>query len=250
MKKYLIFAIALLIITPFAMFWYYYTQVKYDLDKLINYTPALTTKVYDKNGEKIANMFDAENRYYVSFNEVPPQLIEALLAIEDTSFFEHEGVNFDAIFRAMLKDVRAGKMVEGASTLTQQLVKNTLLTREKKLSRKMVEVIYAIKLENELTKEQILERYLNEIYLGHGYYGIRTASEGYFHKDLKDLTLKEIAILVGFQKLLVFTLQQKTMKYLLVVQIVLLTDYSPLAGSMKKHMIRRAKSSRKYLILL
>lgn len=200
MKKYIIIAVALLILTPVAMFWYYYTQVKYDLDKLINYTPALTTKIYDKNGEKIANMFDAENRYYVSFDEVPAQLIEALLAIEDTSFFEHEGVNFDAIFRAMLKDVRAGKMVEGASTLTQQLVKNTLLTREKKISRKMVEVIYAMKLENELTKEQILERYLNEIYLGHGYYGIRTASEGYFHKDLKDLTLKEIAILVGLPK--------------------------------------------------
>ena len=144
MKKYLIIAAVLLIATPFAMFWYYYTQVKFDLDKLINYTPALTTKIYDKNGEKIANMFDAENRYYVPFNQVPPQLIEALLAIEDTSFFEHEGVNFDAIFRAMLKDVRAGKMVEGASTLTQQLVKNTLLTREKKISRKMVEVIYAM----------------------------------------------------------------------------------------------------------
>jgi len=200
MKKYLIIAAVLLIATPFAMFWYYYTQVKFDLDKLINYTPALTTKIYDKNGEKIANMFDAENRYYVPFNQVPPQLIEALLAIEDTSFFEHEGVNFDAIFRAMLKDVRAGKMVEGASTLTQQLVKNTLLTREKKISRKMVEVIYAMKLEHELTKEQILERYLNEIYLGHGYYGIKTASEGYFHKDLKNLTLKEIAILVGLPK--------------------------------------------------
>ena len=200
MKKYMIIAAVLLIATPFAMFWYYYTQVTYDLDKLINYTPALTTKVYDKNGDKIANMFDAENRYYVAFNEVPPQLIEALLAIEDTSFFEHEGVNFDAIFRAMLKDVRAGKMVEGASTLTQQLVKNTLLTREKKISRKMVEVIYAMKLEHELTKEQILERYLNEIYLGHGYYGIKTASEGYFHKDLKNLTLKEMAILVGLPK--------------------------------------------------
>ena len=200
MKKYIIAAIVIAIATPFAMFWYYYTQYDYDLDKLINYTPSLTTKVYDRNGDKIANMFDAENRYYVSFDQVPAQLVEALLAIEDTSFFEHEGVNFDAIFRALLKDVRAGKMVEGASTLTQQLVKNTLLTREKKISRKMVEVIYAMKLEHELTKEQILERYLNEIYLGHGYYGIKTASEGYFHKDLNQLTLKEMAILVGLPK--------------------------------------------------
>lgn len=200
MKKYIIAAIVIAIATPFAMFWYYYTQYDYDLDKLINYTPSLTTKVYDRNGDKIANMFDAENRYYVSFDQVPAQLVEALLAIEDTSFFEHEGVNFDAIFRAMFKDLRAGKMVEGASTLTQQLVKNTLLTREKKISRKMVEAIYAMKLEHELTKEQILERYLNEIYLGHGYYGIKTASEGYFHKDLNQLTLKEMAILVGLPK--------------------------------------------------
>lgn len=200
MKKYIIAAAVVAISTPFALFAYYYTQFNYDLDKLINYTPSLTTKVYDRNGDKIANMFDAENRYYVSFNQVPAQLVEALLAIEDTSFFEHEGVNFDAIFRAMFKDLRAGRMVEGASTLTQQLVKNTLLTREKKISRKMVEVIYAMKLEHELTKEQILERYLNEIYLGHGYYGIKTASEGYFHKDLNQLTLKEMAILVGLPK--------------------------------------------------
>lgn len=200
MKKYIIAAAVVAVVTPVAMFWYYYTQFSYDLDKLINYTPSLTTKVYDRNGDKIANMFDVENRYYVSFNQVPAQLVEALLAIEDTSFFEHEGVNFDAIFRAMFKDLRSGKMVEGASTLTQQLVKNTLLTREKKISRKMVEVIYAMKLEHELTKEQILERYLNEIYLGHGYYGIKTASEGYFHKDLNQLTLKEMAILVGLPK--------------------------------------------------
>jgi penicillin-binding protein 1A len=200
MKKYLIAAAVVAISAPFALFTYYYTQFNYDLDKLINYTPSLTTKVYDRNGDKLANMFDAENRYYVSFNQVPAQLVEALLAIEDTSFFEHDGVNFDAIFRAMFKDLRAGRMVEGASTLTQQLVKNTLLTREKKISRKMVEVIYAMKLEHELTKEQILERYLNEIYLGHGYYGIKTASEGYFHKDLNQLTLKEMAILVGLPK--------------------------------------------------
>lgn len=91
-------------------------------------------------------------------------------------------------------------MVEGASTITQQLVKNRLLTREKKLSRKIKELIYSFKVEHALTKEQILERYLNEIYFGHGYYGIKTAADGYFHKRLSDLTLKEIAILVGLPK--------------------------------------------------
>lgn len=200
MKKTLIFIFLLLFISPFIIFGYYYTQYNYDLDKLINYKPLLTTRIYDRNGEKIANLFSTEHRYYATFDEIPPRLIEALLAIEDTTFFEHHGVNFDAIFRAIIKDLKARKMVEGASTLTQQLVKNTLLTREKKLSRKIKELIFSMKLERELSKEEILERYLNEVYLGHGYYGMKTAADGYFHKDLKNLTLKEMAMLVGLPK--------------------------------------------------
>ncbi len=200
MKKTFIFIFLLILISPFLVVGYYLTQYNYDLDKLINYKPILTTRIYDRNGEKIANLFNKEHRYYATFDEIPPRLIEALLAIEDTTFFEHHGVNFDAIFRAIIKDVKAGKMVEGASTLTQQLVKNTMLTREKKLSRKIKELIFSMKLERELSKEEILERYLNEIYLGHGYYGIKTAADGYFHKDLKNLTLKEMAMLVGLPK--------------------------------------------------
>ena len=179
---------------------YYYNQVKYELNPLIEYNPTLTTEIYDRNGEKIANMFDKEHRYFVHFEDIPPQVIEALLAIEDTMFFEHPGINVDAIFRAIIKDVKARKLVEGASTITQQLVKNTLLTREKKFSRKIKEVLFALKIEQELTKEEILERYLNQIYYGHGYYGIKTAALGYFHKDLDVLNLKEIAILVGLPK--------------------------------------------------
>jgi len=168
--------------------------------KLVEYHPSLTTYVYDRNGEKIANIFENENRAYAAFDEIPPQVIEALLAIEDTTFFEHRGVNVDAILRAIVKDIKAGKLVEGASTITQQLVKNTLLTREKKFSRKLKELVFALKLETELSKEEILERYLNAIYLGHGYYGIKTAALGYFHKPLNRLTLKETAILVGLPK--------------------------------------------------
>ncbi|WP_345992606.1 PBP1A family penicillin-binding protein [Sulfurimonas sp. HSL-1716] len=200
MKKAFISIFLLILISPFAVVGYYLTQYNYDLDKLINYKPILTTRIYDRNGEKIANIFNEEHRYYATFDEIPPRLIEALLAIEDTTFFEHHGVNFDAIFRALIKDIKAGKMVEGASTLTQQLVKNTLLTREKKISRKIKELIFSLKLERELSKEQILERYLNEVYLGHGYYGMKTAADGYFHKDLKNLTLKEMAMLVGLPK--------------------------------------------------
>ena len=188
------------IATPFALFGYYYTKFHYDFSALIDYKPPTTSRIYDKDGKKIANVFDEKHRYYAPFQEIPPRVIEALLAIEDTTFFEHPGVNIDAIFRAAIKVIRAGKAVEGASTITQQLVKNVLLTREKKLSRKIKEAIYALKVEQVLTKEEILERYLNEIYYGHGYYGIKTAADGYFHKKLADLTLKEIAILVGLPK--------------------------------------------------
>ncbi|MBN2817137.1 MAG: PBP1A family penicillin-binding protein [Campylobacterales bacterium] len=199
-KKTLLIVLLLGFLSPFVLFTYYYFKVDYDLSELVDYKPSVTTRIYDKDGKKIANIFDKKHRYYAPFEEIPPRVIEALVAIEDTTFFEHPGINVDAIFRAAIKVLRAGKAVEGASTITQQLVKNVLLTREKKISRKIKEAIYALKLEQELTKEQILERYLNEIYYGHGYYGIKTAADGYFHKKLADLTLKEMAVLVGLPK--------------------------------------------------
>ncbi|MCV6607396.1 MAG: PBP1A family penicillin-binding protein [Campylobacterales bacterium] len=173
---------------------------KGDIDKVVYYTPKLTTQIYDAHGELIANLFDGEHRTYVHFDDIPPRVIEAIVAIEDTSFFEHPGVNFEAIFRAAYKVIVARKAVEGASTITQQVVKNLLLTREKTITRKAKEAILALKIERVLTKEQILERYLNEIYFGHGYYGIKTAAKGYFRKELKDLTLKEVGILVGLPR--------------------------------------------------
>ncbi|WP_024953757.1 penicillin-binding protein 1A [Sulfurospirillum arcachonense] len=179
---------------------YIYSEVRFDAYKIIDYHPELSTQIYDRNGELIANIFDKEHRLYTKYDEIPARIIEALVAIEDTSFFEHKGVNFEAIFRALIKDIKAMKMVEGASTLTQQLVKNALLTREKKIVRKLKEVVLAFKIETELSKEEILERYFNEVYFGHGYYGIKTASLGYFHKNLDALNLKEIAILVGLPK--------------------------------------------------
>lgn len=200
MNKNLWIALGLVIMIPLGYLGYLVYSFEYETQRLINYKPRLTTEVYDRNGEKIANLFSNEHRYYVSIDNIPPRLIEALLAIEDTDFFEHHGVNPDAIMRAIIKDVSAGKLKEGASTITQQLVKNALLTREKKFSRKFKEVLYAIRIEQELTKEQILERYFNEIYLGHGYYGIKTASDGYFRKGLKELTLKEMAMLVALPK--------------------------------------------------
>jgi len=188
------------LVSPFLMVGYFLLTYDFDISELVDYNPSETTRIYDRDGKKIANIFDKKHRYYASFDEIPPKIIEALVAIEDTTFFEHPGINIDAIFRAAIKVIKAGSAVEGASTITQQLVKNKLLTREKKLSRKIKEAIYALKLENHLTKEEILERYLNEIYYGHGYYGIKTAADGYFQKRLEDLTLKEMAILVGLPK--------------------------------------------------
>lgn len=199
-KKIVISALLLLFIAPFVAIYLFYEE-NIDLTApLIDYHPEQTTRIYDRDNHLIANIFSHKHRYYAPIQSIPPRMIEALLAIEDTIFFEHNGVNVDAIFRALFKDIKAGGMVEGASTLTQQLIKNTLLTRDKKISRKVKELLLAIKLEQELTKEQILERYFNEIYLGHGYYGVLTASLGYFHKELNDLTLKEMAMLVGLPK--------------------------------------------------
>ena len=187
-------------LSPLAVLAYYLSVYSYDITPLVEYKPQQTTRIYDRDGNKIANLFGEKHRYYASFSEIPPRAVEALVAIEDTAFFEHPGINIDAIFRAAIKVIKAGRAVEGASTITQQLVKNVLLTREKKLSRKIKEAIFALKLERKLSKEQILERYFNEIYFGHGYYGIKTAAEGYFRKELSELTLKEIAILVGLPK--------------------------------------------------
>lgn len=179
---------------------FFYSELKVDLDHVIDYKPKLSTEFYDVNGELVANVFDGQNRKYVEYENIPSRMIEALIAVEDTAFFEHDGVNLEAIFRAVIKDIQSMSLKEGASTITQQLIKNMVLTRDRKFSRKLKEVILAYQIEKKLSKEQILERYLNEVYLGHGYYGVKTAAQGYFKKNLQDLSLKETAILVGLPK--------------------------------------------------
>lgn len=174
--------------------------INIDLEPLIDYKPPLATRIYDAQDRLIANLFEDEFRLYIKFDDIPPRLIEALVAVEDTLFFEHNGINIDAIFRAATKNIQEGRLAEGASTLTQQLIKSTLLSHEKTFNRKIIEAIMALKLETMLSKEEILERYLNQVYFGHGYYGVRTASLGYFHKEPNRLTLKEIAMLVSLPK--------------------------------------------------
>ncbi|CAA6803533.1 MAG: Multimodular transpeptidase-transglycosylase (EC (EC [uncultured Campylobacterales bacterium] len=180
--------------------WNIYEKIQHKTQNLVDYKPKIATQIYDRNEKLIANIFQDHYRLYVPYDDIPPRVIEALVAIEDTVFFEHIGINFEAILRAILKDIKARKFAEGASTITQQLVKNTLLTRDKKIMRKIKEVLLAINIERKLTKEQILERYLNEIYFGNGFYGVKTAALGYFNKNLDELNLKEIAMLMGLPK--------------------------------------------------
>lgn len=193
-----------------------YSQIRFDIDKIVDYNPRLTTQFFDKNGNLVGNIFDDEHRLYVKYENIPSRVAEALIAIEDTDFFEHSGINIDAIIRAVIKDIKHMALVEGASTLTQQLIKTMVLTRDKKIIRKIKEVLLALRLETLLNKEEILERYLNQVYFGHGYYGIRTASLGYFHKELDQLNLKEIALLVGLPRAPSFYDPTKNLKYSLI----------------------------------
>lgn len=193
-----------------------YSQIRFNVDKIVDYKPRLTTQFFDKNGIHLGNIFEKENRIYVKYGSIPPRITEALVAIEDTNFFEHNGINIDAILRAIIKDIKAMGLVEGASTLTQQLVKTMVLTRDKKIIRKVKEILLSLRLESLLTKEEILERYLNQVYFGHGYYGIKTASLGYFHKELDQLNLKEIAMLVGLPRAPSFYDPTKNLKYSLI----------------------------------
>ncbi|WP_411698612.1 penicillin-binding protein 1A [Helicobacter aurati] len=204
MLKILFYAFLIVVFALSCIVGYYayelYKELSPQVQKMIHYKPNEITQVFDSKGRLVANLFDEEYRFYATYDEIPGRVIEALLAIEDTAFFEHEGVNIDAIIRAMLKNLANMRYMEGGSTLTQQLVKNMLLTSDRTLDRKIKEFLLSIRAEQVLTKEEILERYLNYIFLGHNYYGIKTASMGYFKKPMNELTLKEIAMLVALPK--------------------------------------------------
>lgn len=157
------------------------------------------TMIYDRHGNEISKLY-IENRRYIPIDELPQQVVDAFVAIEDQRFFEHQGIDLRAIGRALYRDILARSMVEGGSTITQQLAKNVFLTHEKKLMRKTEEALIALKLEQRYTKRQILEMYLNYIYFGHGAYGIQAAAQVYFGKDAEDLELAEIALLAALPK--------------------------------------------------
>ncbi len=179
---------------------YLYNNISDELKTIVDFKPKQTLRMFDRNDVLVANVYQDEHRILTDYADIPPFAIEALIAAEDTAFFEHKGININAIFRAALKNIRHQAIVEGASTITQQLVRTSILSREKKLTRKLKEALLSIKLETILNKEEILYRYFNKIYLGHRYYGILTASLGYYKKGIKELNLKEIAMLIALVK--------------------------------------------------
>src|SRR6266849_8574875 len=173
-----------------------------DYQQLGNYQPATGSKVYAGDGSFMAE-FESEHRSPVAIGKVPRVVIEAFLAAEDRDFYSHNGVNPGAIFRAAMADVvrfRNGQRPIGASTITQQVVRHFLLTNELSVSRKIKEAMLAYRIERSLSKDRILEIYLNEIYLGAGSYGVVAAADTYFQKPLDQLSLSEAAFLAALPK--------------------------------------------------
>ncbi len=168
-----------------------------DVRVLRGYVPSETTYIYDIKGKELASLHGEANREVVKLNQISPILKRAVLAMEDSHFYMHHGINPNSVGRALLMNWERNRVVEGGSTLTMQLVKNLFLKPERKFSRKVAEAVMAIRLEQIFTKDQILEMYLNQIYWGHNNYGIQTAAESYFSKSADQLNLAESAMLAG-----------------------------------------------------
>lgn len=170
-----------------------------NIESLQNYTPPVVTKILDVHGEVISELF-TERRTIIPLTEIPMNLQNAFLATEDQYFFQHWGINLKGIVRALLADLRHGRLVEGASTITQQLSRVLFFSQQKTFTRKIREFLLALQLEHNYSKEEIFQMYLNQIYFGHGAYGVEAASHTFFGKDVKDLTLGECAILAGLPR--------------------------------------------------
>ena len=182
-----------------AGFYVYLRAVLPKVDRLADYNPPIVTQVFGDDG-KLVGEFYLERRSVVEVNKIPRRLIQAFVSAEDSNFYQHKGIDYLGIVRAAFKNVISLSKKEGASTITQQVAKSMLLTPEKSFSRKIKEAILAKRMEDQLTKDEILYIYLNQIYLGGGAYGVQMAAETYFDKDVENLNLAEIALLAGLPK--------------------------------------------------
>lgn len=179
--------------------YYYLTRDLPRLSRIEDYTPPAVSRVLARDGTLLAEFY-SERRYPVKLQEVPDMVRKAFLAAEDASFYSHHGIDPVSIARAVVKNMQSGNAKQGASTITQQVVKNLLLTPEKSFVRKGKEAILSYRLERRFSKDEIFEIYLNQIFFGNSAYGIKAAARIYFHKELPELTLAEAAILAGLPK--------------------------------------------------
>jgi penicillin-binding protein 1A len=194
-------SVILVCILIIGILWVYSNDIP-DYKFLKNYKPPVSSKVYSGNGNLVAD-FSKEKRVFVPYNSIPKNIINAFLSAEDKNFFSHPGVDARGVLRAVINNISnilSSKRLEGASTITQQVAKNFLLTNEVSLNRKIKEAILAFRIERALSKERILELYLNQIYLGSGAYGVAAASLEYFDKSIRDLNYIEAALLAALPK--------------------------------------------------
>jgi penicillin-binding protein 1A len=199
--KFLIIFLITILLFAFSTLWYFSIGLP-DYKKLSNYQPPISSRVYSADGKLIAE-YAIEKRLFVPFESIPDIVINSFLSAEDKNFFNHPGVDAKGILRATFKNIKnisQNKRLEGASTITQQVAKNFLLTNEVSMKRKVKEAILAFRIERAYTKERILELYLNQIYLGQGTYGIAAASLEYFDKSIKELTYSDSALLAALPK--------------------------------------------------
>ena len=171
-----------------------------DVDTISTYVPAETTKIFAADGTSIADLHQEENRIYIPLSKISPNIQKTVIAVEDTDFYSHHGVNIKGIFRAFFKDILTMSFDQGGSTLTQQLARNIFLNKHKSITRKLREILLAIQIERKYTKNEIFEMYLNQVYWGHNAYGIESASQLYFGKHAEELSLPEAALIVGLLK--------------------------------------------------
>jgi penicillin-binding protein 1A len=189
------------IITIFVILWSFSNNIP-DYKFLKNYKPPVSSKMYSGDGDLVSD-FSKEKRVFVPYSAIPKNVINSFLSAEDKNFFSHPGVDAKGILRAIInniKNIMTSKRLEGASTITQQVAKNFLLTNEVSFNRKIKEAILAFRIERALSKERILELYLNQIYLGSGAYGVAAASLEYFDKSIKELNYSESALLAALPK--------------------------------------------------
>ena len=179
----------------------YYRYIKDlpDFTAIKEYRPPVVSRIYARDG-RLLGEFYAERRIEVPYSRLPRHLVLAFVAAEDARFFEHPGVDVLGIVRAFVRNLEAGEIVQGGSTITQQVVKRILLSSEKSFARKIKEAVLAYRIDNYLTKEEILEIYLNNIFLGHGAYGVEAAAQEFFGKHVEELNLAESALLAGIPK--------------------------------------------------